>query len=570
MTRFLTALLMAALFLAGCGDSETETGTGTDAGTEGPASATDDGGEANPFLADIDVGTAYVYANLQRLPQAVNDKMWSINESNASTNRAMLDALAEDEELPEDARTLVQELIELSTREGWEAAGLHANPYYAFHGSQLMPFVRFELSDGAAFAAFLARIEGGLEQPFTRRDIEGSEVVWIEVQPGLGIAVHHDDEAVTAAVIPDDAAFLARVTGAYAPAEAMSAGELASFNRQAGFTAHGSGYLDWRRFIDGMLAEDAPLATLYTESQLDELAGNPACVAEYGALGEAMPRLSMGYTRLTESEMDFLVRQELSDELAEGLRPVAQAPVSIDRPLSGLFNFGLAFDIVAAREFARSLIDGWVANPPECPSFEAIARQAPQLQQNLNRPIPPVVTNLQGMYLEAMTFDLGENGIPTGGGTLSFFMKNPQLLVGMAQMFSPAVAELALEPGGDPLPVPPGALPQLEQLGLEAWIAMAENAIGVAIGEDHVDALSQAIEPTEADNLLMAGSMEFRMLTEMMKLAENAIGDLGEEAALGLEAQRAQYEAMAEVYESASFKIRLAEGIEFVGATRLR
>ena len=571
MTRLISTLTFAALLLTGCGDSGPETEPSA-AAPEASPSGMDraETADANPFLDDIDADTSYLYANLRRLPEPVSDKMWTINESSASTNRAMLDALSEDEELPTEARALLDELIRLVTRDGWEAAGLHPNPYYAFFGSQLMPFMRFELTDGAAFGAFITRIEEDLEQPFGRRDVEGSEVIWFEIQPGLGVAMHHDAEAVTAALIPDDAAFLARVTGAYEPVEPMTAEAITSFNESEGFSAHGSGYLDWRRFIDRMLAEDAPLASLYTDGQLDELTSNPACVAEYGALGEAMPRLSFGYTRLTESEMDFTLRQELADELAAGLRPAALAPVSIDRPLNGLFNLGFAFDLVAAREFARSLVDGWVENPPQCPSFEMIAEQAPQMQQNLNQPIPPVVTNLQGMFLEGMTFELGENGIPTGGGTLSLFMENPQLLVGMAQMFSPAVAELSLEPGGEPQPVPADALPQLAQLDLQAWIALADNAIGIAIGEEHTDRLSQVIEPSEADDLIMAGSMDFRMMTELMSLAESAIGDLDEEAAQGLQAQRAQYEAMAEIYESASIRIRLADGIEFIGETRLR
>jgi len=565
MTRTLTALLLGALFLAGCGDSEPE----TEQAARAP-DAVDGGWEANPFLADIDSDSAYVYANLERLPEAVNAKAWATNEVSAAGNRAMFEALADDEEVPEQARVLIGELTGLSTREGWEAAGLHPNPYYAFYGVELMPFLRFELSDGAAFAEFVGRIESDLATPFTRREVEGSEVIWIEIRDGLGVAVHHGESAATAAMIPDDAAFLARVAGAYEPAAALPAGELSAFNASQGFTAHGSGYIDWRRFIDTMLAEDAPLASLSTDSQLADLAADPACVAEYGALGEAMPRLSFGYTGMSESAVDFVARQELSDELAAGLRPVARAPVAIDRELDGLFNFGLAFDLVAAREFARSLVDGWVADPPQCASFKVIADNAAEMQENLARPIPPIVTNIHGLYLEAMSLDLGENGIPTGGGTLTMFMKNPQLLTGMAQMFSPAVAELGLEPDGEPKQVPPEALPQLGQFGLEAWIAMADSAIGIAVGEEHIDALTRSIQPSGADDLVLTGSLNFRMLTDLMDLAEAVAEDLDEDAARGLEAQRAQYEALAEIYDRAAFKIGFGDGIEFVGETRLR
>lgn len=573
MKRFWIATLSAALVLAGCGESETEPAReqATAPGTETTAAAAADT-ETNAFLGNIDAETAYVYANLERLPEAVSDKVWEMNDISATSNRAMFEALSEDEEIPPEARALVDEITGLTTREGWEGAGLHANPFYAFYAVQLMPFAEIELSDGAAFSEFIANIEGNLDQPFTRRNIGGTDIIWIEIQPGLGFAIRHDDDSVTAALIPDDAALLARVAGEYEPVEAMSAGALAGFNDDAGFGSHGSGYVDWKRFIDGMLAEDAPLAALYQEESLGELRRNPACVAEYGALTEAMPRMVFGYTRMTVEEMDFMLRQELAPDLAKALKPMAQAPVSIDRELQGLFNLGLAIDLVAGREFARSLVDGWVENPPQCPSFRTIAAQAPEMQENLARPIPPVVTNMHGLYLEAMTFDLGEGGIPTGGGTLSFFMENPQLLVGMAQMFSPAVAELELEPGGEPKRIPEGAVPQLAQLDLQAWIAMAESAIGVAIGEEHVDRLTDAIRSTEADDLLLAGRMDFELLTQMMDLAESAIADVETDgAAEGLAAQRAQYERLAEMYEEAAFKMRLGDrGIEFIGETTLK
>ena len=567
MKAFWFAALGAALLATGCGDSDTGAPEEPVPEQRPPAAA---GG--NPFFDDIDAGTAYVYANVDRLPEAVSDKMWAMNEAGAATNRAMLDSLAEDDELPPQARDLIEEIAALITRDGWQAAGLHANPFYAFHAVQLMPFAHFELADGNAFAEFIGRIEDDMEQPLERRDVEGSEVIWIDIEQGFGIAVSHGDDAATVAVIPDDAALLARVAGRYEPPEAMGADALASFNGESGFAPYGSGYVDWQRVIDTLLAEDTPLAALADDEDFRRIAENPACVAEYGALGDALPRLAFGYTRMTTEHMDFLVRQETTPEIAEQLKPIARAPASIDRELSGLFSLGLAVDIIAAREFARSLVDGWVASPPQCPSFRDIAEQAPELQENLERPIPPVVTNVHGLFLEAMDFELADNGMPTGGGTLTFFMNNPQLVVGMAQMFSPAVAEMPLEPDGEPLPVPEGAIPQLQQSGLEAWVAMGESALGMAIGETHVDALTRGLDRTEPDDFLLTGRFDFALMSELFELAENALADVeSEQAAAGLAAQREQYRIMAELYDEAGITIRFGDrGVEFIGQSTLK
>lgn len=567
MKRLWIAAISAGLIASGCGDSE----TGAPASEESrpAASASSD---ANRFLTSIDADTAYVYANLDRLPQALVDKAWEMNEASASSNAALFDALADDEEVSPEIRALIEELKALSTREGWEAAGLHTNPLYAFYGVDLMPFAQFELADGAAFSNLLSRVEAGLEQPLQRRDIEGVEVIWLEIREGFGVALRHDSDSVTAAVIPDDAAMLARVAGQYEPADPMKVGTLESFNREIGFSNHGSGFVDWQRMVNDLMTGDSAVTRLVQDDEaFTAVVENPACVAEYQAVTEALPRIIFGYTRMTENHADFLVRQETSAEIGAGLAPIARAPVSIDRELSGLVNLGLAFDLVAGREFARGLVDGWVANPPQCPSFEDLANQAPELQEALNRPIPPVVTNLNGLFLEAQSFSFAD-GLPTGGGTLSLFMRNPQLLVGMAQMFSPAVAELQLEPGGEPQPVPPGAIPQLDQTNLKAWLAMGENAIGIAIGEENVGALTGAVEKTPADDFLLAGRFDFQMLLEVMDMAESALDDLeGDDAAMGLAAQRAQYEALAEIYDQASFKIRLGDkGIDFLAESTLK
>jgi len=152
---------------------------------------------------------------------------------------------------------------------------------------------------------------------------------------------------------------------------------------------------------------------------------------------------------------------------------------------------------------------------------------------------------------------------------LSFYMRNPQVLVGMAQMFAPVLAEMPMEPGDAPQRVPENALPQLQGTGLEAWMAMGKNALGIAIGEDNVVALSEAMKESDADDLLMAGQMDFNVLTTLMEIAEQTLGS--DETPEALVAQRASYEALAEVYEQAGFKLRLGDqGIDMLFEAKLR
>ncbi|NCO18485.1 MAG: hypothetical protein GW900_00245, partial [Gammaproteobacteria bacterium] len=300
----------------------------------------------------------------------------------------------------------------------------------------------------------------------------------------------------------------------------------------------------------------------------EAMRADAACVSEYQALTAKLPRMVFGYTQLSETRADMLLRQEMSAELTAAIAPIAKAPVSIDRDLRGLINFGLSFDLLAARKFARSLVDGWIEQPPACSAFAAIAQGAPQWKESLARPIPPLITNLQGAFLELSQLK-AEQALPTGGGTLSFYMRNPQVLVGMAQMFAPVLAEMPMEPGDAPQRVPENALPQLQGTGLEAWMAMGKNALGIAIGEDNVVALSEAMKESDADDLLMAGQMDFNVLTTLMEIAEQTLGS--DETPEALVAQRASYQALAEVYEQAGFKLRLGDqGIDMLFEAKLR
>lgn len=553
----------AVLALSGCGNSDEP---GPDAGATPEQAVPGDGG--NGLLAGVDADTAFLYANVARMPEAILEKYWAVNEASNVGNEAMLEALAEDEELPAAARALVTETLGLSSRAGWEAAGFHANPYYALYGVDLLPFAQIELADRAAFSAMITRVESRLEQPMERRDIDGVEVSWIEIEPGFGIALAWDDDSLTVGVVPDDAAMLARVAGHYSPPDSYRPDSLVSFNRELGFSSYGSGFFDWQRVIATLIGDQSPIARIGGAEAAEAIRSDAACVSEFQNLAAKLPRMVFGYTQMSETRVDMMLRQEMAPDLAAAIAPIARSPVSIDRELRGLINFGLAFDLLAAREFARSLVKGWIESPPACSAFEAIARGAPQWQESLARPIPPVVTNLQGAFIELSRLEMAD-ALPTGGGTLSFYMRNPQVLVGMAQMFAPALAELPMEPGDAPQKLPQGAMPQLEGTGLEAWMAMGNNALGIAIGEDNIDALAEAMKESGADDLFMSGRMNFTVLSSLMEMAEQTLGS--EETPEALAAQRASYEALAEVYEEAGFQLRFGEkGVEMVFEAKLR
>lgn len=553
----LIAIAAGLLALTACGDDRP-------AATDREAARPDDpvvesGSAGNDLLARIDADSPYVYANLRRLPEDLVDRMWALNEAMSADSEEAWEELSGDEDIPPMAAALIDELMKLRTRENWEAAGLHSNPIAALHAIGVYPLFHYELADAAAFRAKLATIEARAGTPLPTREVDGEELIWVDLQPPFGIALHHDEQFVSMAVVPDLPGVLERVTGGAGPERALEAGTLEDLNRSFGFVPHGSGFIDWAAITARLLdADDALTVPLRATFDGEEIAANPDCVAEYSAVARALPRMVFGYTRLDTAGIGMHMRQEFGNGFGERLADIADTGTRLDRPLNGVANFGLAANLVAARNFARGLVEEWAENPPACPKLAHINQQVPNWQAALNRPIPPVVTNLRGIFLDLAQLSLTPEGLPDGGGALAVFMNNPQLLVGMAQMFSPAVAELDLRPGGEPKAVPPGLVPQIDGLGVEAFLALGERALGLAVGTDQVPRMQELLETDGGDGLLMAGRFDFNALADLVDAAVDQMGE-DSDGATAIDMNRQNLRTFAEIYDRAGYRVGLTE-----------
>jgi hypothetical protein len=77
--------------------------------------------------------------------------------------------------------------------------------------------------------------------------------------------------------------------------------------------------------------------------------------------------------------------------------------------------------------------------------------------------------------------DIATQTPPTSvDGSILLAMDNAQGLVAMGAMFSPELAALNLQPGGDPVALD---LPQLQAMGLSAFAALTDSAVAVSVGE---------------------------------------------------------------------------------------
>ncbi|MFU8832970.1 MAG: hypothetical protein ACNA7J_12570, partial [Wenzhouxiangella sp.] len=338
---------------------------------------------------------------------------------------------------------------------------------------------------------------------------------------------------------------------------------LQSFNQARGFEPFGSGFIDFgalaARFLD---QGDAPIFPGVRGERLRAVADDQACRAEINALVRQIPRVSSGMTRLDNQEMTLHTRVETDRALGARLAGIANTPVNLETGRTEFLSAGLAFNLVAARDFGRELVAGWVNNPPECELFSEIRANAADWQLALNRPIPPFITNIHGFRLNLDRIVMrDETGVEDAAGTLAVFMRNPQMLLGMAQMFSPELAALDLRPGGEPQRLPEGMIPYMS--GVPAFLALTDGAIGLAMGEGQVAEIDDALKTTTPDSAIFGYSINMAAYGRFM---EGMMSEAFAGAEPGDELPPMDFlSQMGDSYEESRIQIRLTpEGIDVV------
>ncbi|AKS42823.1 hypothetical protein [Wenzhouxiangella marina] len=549
MIRTILMSGLALLMLVACGQDE----TATEGGTTSPASA---GG--NPLFERIDADTPMLAANLETMPDALIDRFWEPMTAMSEFNRNSYEELAEEaqEDVPVIA-ALLREIGQLDSREAVESRGISSNGYFAMHLVSVYPFIHVQLSDEAAFEAMIQRVasEGGSEVP--TRTVGGEDVVWIEHED-LGLAIHHGDGFATVAVVPDDESMLRRVANLDRPSRAYDAADLVRFDRDRGYTGNGSLFVDLAGVLARLLDENDPLAEPVRQAMdLEVLATDASCRSEIDRLFEIFPRLSAGMTELSDDRVsaEFVVEAESS--MAERMAAIADTPVGLSGGETRTISGGIAFDLVAARDFAREVVAAWVETPPQCAAFSSIAAQAPDWQRALNQPIPPVITNVRGLRFNMDRLSMSTPGqVDSAEGTLALFVRNPQMLIGMAQMFSPDIAAMDLQPNGEAKPLPKNLIPNLPDLS--AFIALGSDAIAVSFGEGQEARLPEALEQHESDGAVLAYTIDFEGYGELMASMMDAIAadanvDRDELPPSDFMSRLAEY------YDSSSIAVRLTD-----------
>jgi hypothetical protein len=521
----LTALA-SALLLAGCGGDQ----------------------DTGQPLAFAPADTPWLLANAEPMPAAAMDAWWKNAQQMAPFyERALESAVADIERKEPDAtatkalRAVRDELRGKYSQEGWKSLGFTNEARSAIYGIGLVPVLRMELGDPAAFRAFVGRVEAKSGASLATGEVAGQAFWKIGGDDGKAMivaAIQDKHLVLTIAPAQPSEALLRSLLGLDRPASsALDAGVLAKFDEERGYLPYGSGWIDSQRLAALLTGERSPIEKEFLGAlgvEPGDTTLSPACKTEFAALAAAMPRLSFGYRAMDAKSMDIHYALEVAPEHGKALAALAADVPGLDGRGEGMLDVGFGLDLDAFAGFVNARAAKVAEKPFACEALVPLNEDIAKANSELANPAVFMAgAALSGIYASLSQFELGE-GVPVFKGKVALGSDNPLSLLQMAGGFMPQLATLDLKPGASPVSLPAGMLPPTLP---PAHVAVSDKALALSIGEGEETTLAAfaAAAPGKPAPLLHYG-FDSRGMTvfidSMRKGAQTALAEAEAQAAM--------------------------------------
>jgi hypothetical protein len=502
--RLAFATLALTLLAAGCSRSEE------------PAAA------ATALLAYVPPDTPYLAANLEPLPEAVVDAYLAhmqpaLDEMQVQLAAARAELEADRAATGDDpaarlALAVLRQLDGKLSRAGLSSLGLDIVAQKVVYGLGVFPVLRTGVSSPDSLRATITGIldDAGItgaqqtyqDVSFWRLTGDGQD----DVPLGLYLAVRDDHFAVGLLPPAFETELLPLFLGLAPPANPVAAARLAELNRAHGYTPFGSGILDLHLLADQFLQAGTVTARVMAAAgEYDPASVTAECVSEIHGIIDQAPLVTAGTTEFSNAAIAYQYRVESPATLAGQLAGLVARLPSADPASTRMLDLSFGMRFGAVRDFLREKASAIVDAPYLCEHLQDINDSAANALAQLDQPMPPFVNNFRGLRISLTELMLGEETLPADArGQLALHVEQPEMFVGMAQMFLPDLSTLNLAPGGDPVQVPSSLIPLP---GLVAFAAMSSEAIGLSVGAGEETGLKDflAREPGPQGRFLSAG-----------------------------------------------------------------
>jgi hypothetical protein len=443
-------------------------------------------------LAYIPADSPYVFAMVEPLPTNVTDAwaesfapLGAFYEEMLKSTAANISKEGENALGAKIATAVAAELQGKMSIAGLATIGVKPFTMSAVYGIGVVPVARIELSDPAAFAAFIDRIEARVgeklprgkagELSFYRMGVDEDKLAGI-------MAIQGKHLVLTLAPREASDTLLRQLLGVDPPEQAYTPDQLVAFNKERGYLPYGSGYIDNVRLMQVLTERRTGLEKEFLAAlDVKDDTISPACKTEFAEIAARMPRLSFGYTELEPKRMDIRATLETDAALAAELKTLTAPVPGLGAEGTGMFSFGWGADLAKFAQFIEAHGAAVEAKPYTCEALLELNAGWADTREKVGNPMLFAMASAFKGALASMTrFEMTPGAPPVVSGKLVIASDNPKALLQLAGNAMPALNTLPVKAGADPVPLPAGVLPPTVP---PSHVAMSDKALGIAMGE---------------------------------------------------------------------------------------
>lgn len=560
--RALLTAVIASLALSACNNEPDETA------------------QASSLLAPVPADTPYLMASLSHLPDDVFEfQMKKFAPALSSMLKVLLEQTAKSladqpEEVAKGSAVFGMLTDYLDNPDRWEQVR------YVIYSNELFPVFRAELPDPQKSLSELEQLHSHLgHTPVRTAGVKG-DIFEVPLSHGELTAYYGvEGNYFVATLLPvSEKANLSKALGQTAPAQAYPLASLEQLAQKRGYEKNSLGFIDTLKVFDTVFDTNSSfnhwlMAASADHDKADLSNITPVCRQELRDLVAIAPYLDAGLTRSDKIGYSFDEYIQLRPDIAQGIQSFTGDIAGLDQDPGGELALAASFQIGPMRDFMLQMARNVEAAPYQCEELLDLNQAAEQLISQAGTPIPPFAGQVRGFKFRMdgledliMATQSGEQIEPRMTTTL--FVENAQLLLSMAQLFMPTLAEVELPKDGTPQRLEDIIPPGLAGPGdVELYAALTESALGISIGPNQVESLQPMMqEGSGKTGILGSYWFDYQIYARFLQsVVDDVDTDIdSEDLAFSEDGDLLSEDELSEKLEAA--RQRKAEGQEFLRA----
>ncbi len=524
------------------------------------------------LLDQVPFDSPYVMVGSRRMPQSLSEKMIEAAAADIDNGnlRKVLAAGMEADDVSEDVRKLVDAILsefqgKMNT-EGFKSLGLPINGRSLVYGLGILPVVWLEIEDPVKVEALLSRIEeksGTKAEKLTRGEMNYRRFVLDDLVAVLGV----NKEWVVFAMLPakSENALLPLAFGETRPEKSLQdTGSFKKFIEQRKFLGYGDGYIDLVRFMEMALGESEGVnAQVFHALGTTPKDMSPACRSFMKTTVQSVPRISFGFTEVTDHQYVIKGAVETSPAVAAWLKKMAAPVPGLGMDADAMFSFGMGVDLPQVRDGLKAMMRSFMENGKDCELVDK--KELTQAMQGMDMMLNPMFAGIKG-------FELAVNDLKLDPQTMSPKAVDAQLVLasvdpkgmfGMLGMFNPQFAQIDVPVDGTPVQLP---VETMAPMAPPTYAAIKGEVLALKLGEKApagIDELLQA-PVAEVPPLVALSYNPEKMFSAVAPGLKSMMESMQGEDAEDLKSAYQSLETAAATYKYGEFRIMGTDrGMEF-------